>query len=254
MKRGNKVLNSKEIEKLQYGLNKLKGLEKCVYDVTDQFDCDIYRENSLYSTIVFYKGESDMAIITNPVQLTFKNPEQLTLSETKQIEQLFKNQFMYTIPTQGFSVQIGEVKNILESGYEVERFIPLTEFEPYTSSNKQPHLENVFETKIKEYIEIGYDHLTQKFTIDTEGEYIEDEETISELRTKNPFIDEILTLFNKQLMTDNTRDMKKYHNEIENLQEKELEDNIDDFSEKELEDIIDGLSEFYKLSDTSIKR
>lgn len=195
-----------------------------------------------------------MAIITNPVQLTFKNPEQLTLSETKQIEQLFKNQFMYTIPTQGFSVQIGEVKNILESGYEVERFITLTEFEPYTSSNKQPHLENVFETKIKEYIEIGYDHLTQKFTIDTEGEYIEDEETISELRTKNPFIDEILTLFNKQLMTDNTRDMKKYHNEIENLQEKELEDNIDDFSEKELEDIIDGLSEFYKLSDTSIKR
>lgn len=195
-----------------------------------------------------------MAIITNPVQLTFKNPEQLTLSETKQIEQLFKNQFMYTIPTQGFSVQIGEVKNILESGYEVERFIPLTEFEPYTSSNKQPHLENVFETKIKEYIEIGYDHLTQKFTIDTEGEYIEDEETISELRTKNPFIDEILTLFNKQLMTDNTRDMKKYHNENENLQEKELEDNIDDFSEKELEDIIDGLSEFYKLSDTSIKR
>ena len=195
-----------------------------------------------------------MAIITNPVQLTFKNPEQLTLSETKQIEQLFKNQFMYTIPTQGFSVQIGEVKNILESGYEVERFIPLTEFEPYTSSNKQPHLENVFETKIKEYIEIGYDHLTQKFTIDTEGEYIEDEETISELRTKNPFIDEILTLFNKQLMTDNTRDMKKYHNEIKNLQEKELEDNIDDFSEKELEDIIDGLSEFYKLSDTSIKR
>ena len=166
---------------------------------------------------------------------------------------MFKNQFMYTIPTQGFSVQIGEVKNILESGYEVERFIPLTEFEPYTSSNKQPHLENVFETKIKEYIEIGYDHLTQKFTIDTEGEYIEDEETISELRTKNPFIDEILTLFNKQLMTDNTRDMKKYHNEIENLQEKELEDNIDDFSEKELEDIIDGLSEFYKLSDTSIK-
>lgn len=254
MKRGNKVLNSKEIEKLQYGLNKLKGLEKCVYDVTDQFDCDIYRENSLYSTFVFYKGESDMAIITNPVQLTFKNPEQLTLSETKHIEQLFKNQFMYTIPTQGFSVQIGEVKNILESGYEVERFIPLTEFEPYTSSNKQPHLENVFETKIKEYIEIGYDHLTQKFTIDTEGEYIEDEETISELRTKNPFIDEILTLFNKQLMTDNTRDMKKYHNEIENLQEKELEDNIDDFSEKELEDIIDGLSEFYKLSDTSIKR
>ena len=213
-----------------------------------------YIENSLYSTFVFYKGESDMAIITNPVQLTFKNPEQLTLSETKQIEQLFKNQFMYTIPTQGFSVQIGEVKNILESGYEVERFIPLTEFEPYTSSNKQPHLENVFETKIKEYIEIGYDHLTQKFTIDTEGEYIEDEETISELRTKNPFIDEILTLFNKQLMTDNTRDMKKYHNEIENLQEKELEDNIDDFSEKELEDIIDGLSEFYKLSDTSIKR
>lgn len=236
------MLNSKEIEKLQYGLNKLKELEKCVYDVTEQFDCDIYRENSLYSTFVFYKGKSDMAIITNPVQLTFKNPEQLTLSETKQIEQLFKNQFMYATPTQNFSVQIGEVKNILESDYEVERFIPLTEFEPYTSSNKQPHLENVFETKIKEHIEIGYDHVTQKFTIDTEGEYIEDEETISELRTKNPFIDEILTLFNKQLMTDNTRDMKKISNEIENLQEKELED------------IIDGLSEFYKLSDTSIKR
>ena len=239
------MLNSKEIEKLQYGLNKLKELEKCVYDVTDQFDCDIYRENSLYSTFVFYKGKSDMAIITNPVQLTFKNPEQLTVLETKQIEQLFKNQFMYTTPTQDFSVQIGEVKNVLESGYEVERFIPLTEFEPYThqATNKQPHLENIFETKIKEYIEIGYDHVTQKFTIDTEGEYIEDEETISELRTKNPFIDEILTLFNKQLINDNTWDMEKtYHNEIKNLQQKELED------------IIDGLSEFDKLSDTSIKK
>ena len=193
------MLTSKEIEKLQYGLNELKDLEKCVYDVVDQFDCEIYRENSLYSTFVFYEGKSDMAIMTNPVQLAFKNPGQLTLSETKQIEQLFREPFMYTTPAQGFSVQIGEIKKICESDYEVERFIPWTEFEPctYPVKDKQPHLENIFETKIKEHIEIGYDHVTKKFTIDTEGEYIEDEETISELRATNQFIDEILTLLHK---------------------------------------------------------
>ena len=195
------MLTSREIEKLQYGLNELKDLEKCIYDVAEQFDCKIYRENSLYSTFVFCEGTSDMAIITNPVQLAFKNPGQLTLSETKQIEKLFREPFMYTTPTQDFSVQIGEVKNIRESDYEVERFIPWTEFEPctYPVKNQQHHLEDIFETKIKEHIEIGYDHITKKFTIDTEGEYIEDEETISELRAKNQFIDEIFTLLHNVL-------------------------------------------------------
>ena len=55
----------------------------------------------------------------------------------------------------------------------------------------------IFETKIKEHIEIGYDHVTKKFTIDTEGEYIEDKETISELRATNQFIDEILTILHE---------------------------------------------------------
>lgn len=193
------TLTKNEIINLKDNIDKLRKLEKYIFHISEKFNYKIHNENSLYSTFILYKNKPNISIWTSTIQFITNQPQKDILEDRiKEIEYAFESYFnLNSTPIENFYVEIGEIKTLKEGRYEVERFIPFTSFEV----NKQNHSNGVFEEgTVKEHVEIGYDHITKRFTVDTEGEYIEDETLILELRKANPFINEVLSLLETHLV------------------------------------------------------
>lgn len=193
------TLTKNEIINLKYNIDELSKLEKYIFHISEKFNYKIHNENSLYSTFVFYKNKPNISIWVSTIQFITNQPQKDILEDTiKEIKYAFESYFnLNSFSMENFNVEIGELKTLKEGSYEVERFIPFTSFE----INKQNHSNGVFEEgTVKEHVEIGYDHITKRFTVDTEGEYIEDETLILKLRKTNLFIDEVLNLLETHLI------------------------------------------------------
>lgn len=194
------ILTKTEIINLKNEIDKLRKLEGYIFHIGEKFNYKIHNENSLYSTFVFYKNKPNISIITSTIQFITNEPQKDILKDMiKETGYAFKSYFnQNSSPIENLYVEIGEIKNTKEYNYEVKRFVPFTSFE---MNKEQIYSDDVFEEDtVKEHVEIGYDHITKKFTIDTEGEYIEDETLIFELRKTNLFVDEVLNLLEEHLV------------------------------------------------------
>ena len=199
-------------EKIQYVTKNLKKLEQAITDIVQIFGCRLHTNNGFETAFIFSDYKNELSLQIDPIQFVFENTNEITVETITRIKEIIVEALTDFVPAKDLVVEIGTYSNrqlpyLTPAGQSLHMtsntYIKATGF---TVNDLPVHFEPDFFKNIYDYTTLTdtycfvYDHIGEKFIIETFDDYFCTKNEINKLRKKIPFVNEVYTLLCNELI------------------------------------------------------
>ena len=199
-------------EKIQYVTKNLKKLEQAITDIVQIFGCKLHTNNGFETALIFSDYKNELSLQIDPIQFVFENTDEISVETTTRIKEIITEALTDFVPTKDLVVEIGTYSSkqlpcLTPAGQSLymtsNTYIKTTSF---TVKDLPVHFEPEFFKNIYDYTTLTdtycfiYDHINEKFIIETFDDYFCTKNEIDKLRKKVPFVDGIYTLLSNEMI------------------------------------------------------
>ena len=199
-------------EKIKYATKNLKKLEQAITDIVQIFGCRLHTNNGFETAFIFSDYKNELSLQIDPIQFVFKDVNEISVETITRIKEIITEALTDFVPTKDLVVEIGTYSNrqlpcLTPAGQSLEMvtntYIKATSF---TVKDLLVHFEPEFFKNIYDYTTptdtycFVYDHIGEKFIIETFDDYFCTKNEINKLRKEVPFVNEVYTLLSNELI------------------------------------------------------
>ena len=199
-------------EKIQYVTKNLKKLEQAITDIVQIFGCRLHTNNGFETAFIFSDYKNELSLQIDPIQFVFEDASEISVETITRIKETIAKALADFVPTKDLVVEIGTYSSrqlpcLTPAGETLymmsNTYIKTTSF---TVRDLPVHFEPGFFKNIYDYTTLTdtycfvYDHISEKFIIETFDDYFCTKNEINKLRKEVPFVNEVYTLLSNELI------------------------------------------------------
>ena len=199
-------------EKIKYITKNLKKLEKAITNIVQIFGCRLHTNNGFETAFIFSDYKNELSLQIDPIQFVFEDVNEISVETITRIKEIITEALTNFVPTKDLVVEIGTYSSrqlpcLTPAGKTLymmsNAYIKTTSF---TIKDLPVHLEPDFFKNIYDYTTLTdtycfvYDHIGEKFIIETFDDYFASQSEIDKLRKEVPFVNEVYTLLSNELI------------------------------------------------------
>lgn len=198
-------------EKIQYITKNLKKLEQAIIDIVQIFGCRLHTNNGFETAFIFSDYKNELSLQIDPIQFAFEDASGISVKTITRIKEIITEALTDFVPTKDLVVEIGTYSSrqlpcLTPAGQSLymmsNTYIKTTSF---TVKDLPVHFEPDFFKNIYDYTTLTdtycfvYDHIGEKFIIETFDDYFCTQNEIDKLRKKVSFVNEVYNLLRNRL-------------------------------------------------------
>lgn len=198
-------------EKIKYITKHLKKLERAITDIVQIFGCKLHTNNGFETAFIFSDYKNELSLQIDPIQFVFEDASEVSVETITRIKEIITKALINFVPTKDLVVEIGTYSSRQlpcltpagQSLYMVSNaYIKSNSF---TVNDLPVHFEPDFFKNIYDYTTLTdtycfvYDHIGEKFIIETFDDYFCTQNEIDKLRKEIPFVNEVYNLLRNGL-------------------------------------------------------
>ena len=198
--------------KIKYITKNLKKLEQAITDIVQIFGCKLHTNNGFETAFIFSDYKNELSLQIDPIQFVFEDTNEISIETITRIKDTITKALTNFVPTKDLVVEIGtyssrQLPYLTPAGQSLHitsnTYIKTTSF---TIKDLPVNFEPDFFKNIYDYTTLTdtycfvYDHIGEKFIIETFDDYFGNQPEIDKLRKKVPFVNEVYTLLYNQLI------------------------------------------------------
>lgn len=202
-------------EKIKYITKNLKKLEQAITDIVQIFGCKLHTNNGFETAFIFSDYKNELSLQIDPIQFVFEDASDISVETITRIKEIITEALTDFVPTKDLVVEIGTYSSkqlpcLTPAGQSLymisNTYIKTTSF---TVKDLPVHFEPEFFKNIYDYTTLTdtycfiYNHINEKFIIETFDDYFCTKNEINKLRKKVPFVNEVYTLLSDELIHKN---------------------------------------------------
>jgi len=206
------MINAKKIKHITKNLKKL---EQAITDIIQTFGCRLHTNNGFETAFIFSDYKNELSLQIDPIQFVFEDASDISVETITRIKEIITEALTDFVPAKDLVVEIGTYSNkqlpyLTPAGQSLHMvtntYIKATSF---TVKDLPVHFEPEFFKNIYDYTTLtdtycfDYDHIGEKFIIETFDDYFCTKNEINKLRKKVPFVNEVYTLLSDELIHKN---------------------------------------------------
>lgn len=199
-------------EKIKHITKNLKKLEQAIIDIVQIFGCRLHTNNGFETAFIFSDYKNELSLQIDPIQFVFEDASDISVETITRIKEIMTEALTDFVPTKDLVVEIGTYNSrqlpcLTPAGQSLHMtsnaYIKTTSF---TVKNLPVHFEPDFFKNIYDYTTLTdtycfvYDHIGEKFIIETFDDYFCTQNEIDKLRKKVSFVNEVYTLLSNELI------------------------------------------------------
>ena len=199
-------------EKIKYITKNLKKLEQAIIDIVQVFGCRLHTNNGFETAFIFSDYKNELSLQIDPIQFVFEDTNEISVETITRIKEIIAKALTDFVPTKDLVVEIGtyssgQLPYLTPAGQSLHMtsniYIKATSF---TVKDLPVHFEPDFFKNIYDYTTLTdtycfvYNHIGEKFIIETFDDYFYTQNEIDKLREKVPFVNEVYTLLRNELI------------------------------------------------------
>lgn len=199
-------------EKIQHITKNLKKLEQAIVDIVQIFGCRLHTNNGFETAFIFSDYKNELSLQIDPIQFVFEDASDISVETITRIKEIITEALTDFVPTKDLVVEIGtyssrQLPYLTPTGQSLHMtsniYIKATSF---TVKDLPVHFEPDFFKNIYDYTLLtdtycfDYDHIGEKFIIETFDDYFYTQNEINKIRKEVPFVNEVYTLLCNELI------------------------------------------------------
>lgn len=199
-------------EKIKHITKNLKKLEQAITDIVQIFGCRLHTNNDFETAFIFSDYKNELSLQIDPIQFVFEDASEISVETITKIKEIITEALTDFVPTKDLVVEIGtyssrQLPYLTPAGQSLhmtsKTYVKATGF---TVKDLPVHFEPDFFKNIYDYTTLTdtycfvYDHIDEKFIIETFDDYFCTKNEINKLRKKIPFVNEVYTLLCNELI------------------------------------------------------
>ena len=205
-------------EKIKHITKNLKKLEQAIIDIVQIFGCKLYANNGFETAFIFSDYKNELSLQIDPIQFVFEDASEISVETITRIKEIITEALTDFVPTKDLVIEIGTYSNrqlpyLTPAGQSLHMvtntYIKATGF---TVNDLPVHFEPDFFKNIYDYTTLTdtycfvYDHIGEKFIIETFDDYFCTKNEINKLRKEVPFVNEVYILLSNELIHNYVND------------------------------------------------
>lgn len=203
------------VEKIKYITKNLKKLEQAITNIVQIFGCRLHTNNGFETAFIFSDYKNELSLQIDPIQFVFEDASDISVETITRIKDIITKALTDFVPTKDLVVEIGTYSNrqlpCLTPAGETLYMMSNTYIKAasFTVKDLPVHFEPEFFKNIYDYTLLTdtycfvYDHIGEKFIIETFDDYFGSQPEIDKLRKEVPFVNEVYNLLRNELIHKN---------------------------------------------------